>query len=84
MRSARGLFASSAFLLALPLTALYGMVLGNGVEAVIHGALALGAALMAFAVFDFNTPRWMTWIGSVSAGLLACIFFLQDVQSRSG
>jgi len=56
------------------------MVLGNGVEAVIHGALALGSALMAFAVFDFKTPRWITWIGSGSTGLLACIFSLQGVS----
>jgi tetrahydromethanopterin S-methyltransferase subunit E len=57
MKSKRGLFASIALLLALPLAALYQMVLGAGVEAVIHGALALGSALMSFAVFDFKTPR---------------------------
>ena len=78
MRSTRGLFASVVFLLALPLTALYQTVFGTGVEVVIHGALALGAALMSFAVFDFKTPRWATWMGSASTGVLAATFFLKD------
>ena len=80
MRSTRGLFASIAFLLAIPLTLLYQMVFGTGVEAVIHGALALASALMSFAVFDFKTPRWATWMGAVSTGALAAVFFLQSVS----
>jgi hypothetical protein len=67
-------------LLALPLTALYQMVIGTGVEAVIHGALALGSALMSCAVFDFKTPRWATWMGAASAGALAAVFFLQGLS----
>jgi len=78
--SRRGLLASSVFLLALPLTASYQMVFGSGAEAVIHGALALGSALMSLAVFDFTTPRWATWMGAVSTGLLAAIFLLQGVS----
>jgi hypothetical protein len=80
MKSTRGLFAAVAFLLAFPLTALYEMVLGTGVEVVIHGALALGSGLMAFAVFDFKTPIWATWMGAVSAGVLAIVFVLQGVS----
>jgi hypothetical protein len=80
MRSTRGLLASIALLLAVPLAALYQMVIGIGVEAVIHGALALGCALMAFAVRDFKTPRWATWMGSVSTGVLAAVFFVQGVS----
>jgi hypothetical protein len=80
MRSKRGLLASIALLSALPLTALYQMVLGAGVEVVIHGALAVGAALMSFAVFDFKSPRWATWMGSVSTGVLAAVFFLQALS----
>ena len=56
------------------------MVLGTGGEAVIHGVLALGSALMSFAVFDFKTPRWAAWMGSVSTGVLAAVFFLQGVS----
>jgi len=35
---------------------------------------------MSFAVFDFNTPRWATWMGSASTGVLAAVFFLQGVS----
>ena len=80
MKSTRGFFASIAFLLALPLTALYQMLFGTGAEALIHAALALGSALMAFAVFDFKTPRWATWMGLVSTGALAAVFFLQGLS----
>jgi hypothetical protein len=67
-------------LFALPVAALCQMVLGTGGEAVIHGALALGSALMSFAVFDFKTPRWAAWMGSASTGVLAAVFFLQGVS----
>jgi len=80
MRSRRGLFASIVFLLALPLTALYQMLIGSGAEVVIHGALALGSALMSFAVFDFKGPRWARWMGSTSAGVLAAVFSLQGLS----
>jgi len=83
MRSRRGLLASAAFLFALPVTALFQMVLGLDVEVVIHGALALGSALMSFAVFDFRTPRWATWMGSVSTGVLAAVFVLQAVSTAT-
>jgi hypothetical protein len=56
------------------------MLFGTGVEAVIHGALALGAALMAFAVCDFKTPPWATLLGTVSAGGLAAVFLLQGIS----
>ena len=80
MKSTRGLYASIVFLLALPLTALSEMVFGTGEEAVIHAALALGSGLMAGAVFDFKTPRWVAWVGSISTGVLAAVFFLQGVS----
>jgi len=80
MRSRPGLFASIAFLLALPLAALCEMVLGTGGEAMIHAGLALGSALMSFAVFDFKTPRWATWMDSATTGVLAAVFFLQGLS----
>jgi len=80
MRSSRGVLASAAFLLALPVTALFDMMFGSGAEAVIHGALALGSGLMSSAVPDFQTPRWATWMGSVSTGALAAVFFLQGAS----
>ena len=82
MRSTPGLIASLAFLLALPVTALYQMVVGTGAEAVIHAALALGSALMSRAVFDFKTPRWAAWMGSASTGVLAAVFLLQGLAAK--
>ena len=59
------------------------MVFGTGVEVVIHGAVALGSALPSFAVFDFKTPRWATWMGSLSMGVLAVVFFLQGLSEAT-
>src|SRR5688572_30017773 len=56
------------------------MAFSTGVEAVVHGALALGSALMSFAVFDFKTPRLASWVGAVSTGALAAVFLLQGVS----
>jgi hypothetical protein len=80
MKSTRGAYASIVFLLAVPVAAVYQTVFGTGVEAVIHGALALGSALMSFAVFDFKTPRWATWVGSASMGALGVVFLLQGIS----
>lgn len=87
MRSPRGFAGAVVFLLALPVTRLYEILVGNGVEIVIHAALGLGAALMASSVFDFRTPRSIAWAGCVAAGGLAAIFLLQGVSlliSHSG
>jgi len=80
MRSRRGFAAAVVFLLLLPVAALYQIVVGAGTEVVIHGALALGAALLSLAVFDFRTPRWVAWTGCAAAALLAVIFLLQGVS----
>jgi len=80
MRSPRGFAAAVVFLAALPIAALYQGVGGGGAEVVVHLALALGAALMALAVFDFRTARWIAWTGSVATSVLAVIFLLQGVS----
>jgi hypothetical protein len=59
---------------------LYQELFRKGVEAVIHIVLAIGAALLSFAVLDFKTPRWMASVASVSTGTLAIIFGLQAVS----
>jgi hypothetical protein len=71
--------AAVAFLLAVPIAASYQLVFARGVEVVIHVALAVGAALTAIAVGDFKTARGVRWVGWISAGVLAAIFFLQAV-----
>src|SRR5262245_840056 len=83
MRSPGGLAASVVFLLAFPIALVYSMVVGAGVEIVIHAALALGSALMAFAVFDFRTARWVAWVGSGAIGALAAIFALQGLSEAA-
>ena len=80
MRSPRGFVAAVVFLLALPLSLLHKMVVGAGAEIVVHAALALGSVLMAFAVFDFRTSRWISRAGCVSTGALAAIFLLQGAS----
>lgn len=80
MRSPRGFAAAVIFLAALPIAALYQVVAGGGAEVVVHLALALGAALMARAVFDFRTARWIAWTGSLATSVLAVIFLLQGVS----
>ena len=40
-------------------------------------ALAVGCALLSLSAFDFETPRWASWIGCVAAGAYGAIFLLQ-------
>jgi hypothetical protein len=79
MRSPRGLLAAVVFLLALPVAVLCQVLFGSGDGVAVHLALALGSVLLSFSVFDFNMPRWINWIGCVSAGALAVIFLSQGV-----
>ncbi len=80
MRSTRGLFGSSALLLALPIAALYEALAGADASVVVHGMLALGSGLLSLAAFDFRAPRWATRLGSGAAGALAAIFTLQALS----
>lgn len=80
MRSPRGFAGAVVFLLALPVTRLSEILVGDGAETVIHAAFGLGAAVMAFAVFDFRTSRWIAWAGCIATGALAAIFLLQGVS----
>jgi len=79
MRSPRGLLAAVVFLLALPVAFLCQILFGSGASTTIHLALGAGSLLLSFAVFDFKLPRWINWVGCVSAGALATIFLLQAV-----
>lgn len=80
MKSPRGLAGAVAFLAAVPIAAVYQALFPVGVEAVIHLALATGAALTASAVGDFKTPVGMRWLGGLSMGILAAIFLAQGVS----
>jgi hypothetical protein len=80
MRSPRGFAAAVILLAALPLSALYRAVTAGNPAIVMHGVLAVGVALMAAAVFDFRTARWIAWTASASLSVLAVIFLLQGVS----
>jgi hypothetical protein len=80
MRSPRGFCAALVLLLAIPIALLCQTVFGIEFEITFHFLLALCAGLVAFAVFDFKLPAWITWLGSVSTGTVAAIFLLQGVS----
>jgi hypothetical protein len=80
VRSKRGFAGTIVLLLALPVTLVYQSLGGPRPEAVIHALLALGALLMALAVFDFMTPKWIAALGVISAGVLTVVFLLQGLS----
>ena len=81
MRSPRAFLGSIAILLALPLAVLTQVVFGGGSGIAIHFALAVGSVLVGLSAFDFETPRWLAWMGCVSAIAFAAIFLLQNASA---
>jgi hypothetical protein len=79
MRSPRGFLATIVFLLAIPVALLCQILFGSGAGTMIHLALGAGSVVLSFSVFDFRLPRWINWIGCVSAAALGAIFLLQGV-----
>jgi hypothetical protein len=69
--------SGAAFLLALPLAIVAQMLSEGAADFVIHVAVGIGSLLLAAAVFDFRLPRWLNWVGAVSAALFGTIFLLQ-------
>lgn len=84
MRSPRGSLGATVLLLALPIAVVTQVLLGGGSALAIHLALAVGCLLVSSAVFDFETPRWMAWIGCVSMIAFAVIFLVQNVSILVG
>jgi hypothetical protein len=84
MRSPRGVLGSLVLLLALPIAVLTQVLFGGGSAVAIHVALAAGCGLVSFSAFDFGTPRWLAWIGCVSAGAFAAIFLSQAASTLIG
>ncbi len=80
MRSPRGLLGSIVLVLALPVAVLIQVLLGSGSSLTMHVALTVGCALVALSAFDFETPRWASWVGCVTAGAFAAIFLLQALS----
>lgn len=84
MRSPRGLLGAIVLLLALPIAVLTQVLFGSGSGTAIHFALAAGCLLVSFSAFDFETPRWIAWIGCVSMIAFAAIFLVQGASSLIG
>jgi hypothetical protein len=80
MRSPRGFFGALVLLFGIPIALLGQVVFGIEFEITFHFLLALSSGLIALAVFDFKLSRWITWLGSLSAGTVAAIFLLQGVS----
>ena len=71
-------------MLALPIAVMTQVLLGSGSGIAIHLALATGCVLVSLSAFDFGTPRWLAWIGCVSANVFAAIFLVQVASSLIG
>jgi hypothetical protein len=80
VRSLRGVLAAIVCLLAVPVAFLFQLIVGSGAEMVLHLVLGVGFLLTAFAVFDFEPPRWLPWIGCLSIGVLGATFLLQGIS----
>jgi hypothetical protein len=79
IRSPLGLLAALAFLVGVPISFGWQILFGSGAGTMIHFFLAAGTLLLAFAVFDFQLPRWINWIGCAAGLALGTIFLLQAV-----
>ncbi len=71
-------------LLAFPVAVLTQVLVGSGSGIAIHVALAVGCVLLSLSAFDFGTPRWLAWIGCVSANTFAAIFLVQGASALIG
>src|SRR5215216_4292213 len=81
MRSLRGFLAACAFLLLVPLALANQIVFGVDAEITLHFVAVVGFALLALSVFEFSTPRWITWMGCLAATTQAVIYLLQGVSN---
>ena len=80
MRSVRGILAASVCLLAVPVAFVFQLIVGSGAEIVLHLVLGVGFLFTALAVFDFEPPRWLPWVGCLSIGALGATFLLQGIS----
>jgi hypothetical protein len=80
VRSRRGILAASVCLLAVPVAFLFQLIVGSGAEIVLHLVGGVGCLLTAFAVFDFEPPRWLPWVGCLSIGAFGATFLLQGIS----
>jgi hypothetical protein len=75
MRSVHGFWASVVFLVTLPVALACQAVFAIDAELVVHFGFA--AALMVLTPLDFDTPRWLKWLGLLTVSCLGWTFLLQ-------
>lgn len=80
MRSPHGFFAALALLFTAPFALLGQAVFGINTEITVHFLLALTSGLVVLAVFDFELPQWITWLGCASSSAAGAVFLLQGVS----
>lgn len=80
MRSTWAVAAAATMLLAFPLAVVSQALGQNAPEIVVHIVLGIGMLLFAKAVWAFGLPRWINWVGALSAVAFGAIFLLQAVS----
>ncbi|HET9754975.1 MAG TPA: hypothetical protein VFP66_00620 [Candidatus Limnocylindrales bacterium] len=80
MRSIWAVAAAATMLLAFPLAVVSQALGQNAPEIVVHIVLGTGMLLFAKAVWAFGLPRWINWVGALSAVAFGAIFLLQAVS----
>jgi hypothetical protein len=79
MRSPKGFYGAIALLLLLPVADVSSVAFGDE-ETGLHLALAAGAFLLAFAVFDFKVSKPVNQVAYVATAALGAIFLLQAIS----
>ncbi|HEU4999437.1 MAG TPA: hypothetical protein VFT68_10865, partial [Lapillicoccus sp.] len=74
MRSRRAFIAAATIVGSYPAALVVQQLFGGGAETVIHLVTGAGFVLFAVSVFDFDLPRWVSWVGAVAAGAFGGIF----------
>jgi len=82
LTSTSGALGSALALLAVPMALLLSPIVG-GAETILHVWLGVSFVIVSFALFDFGTTRWISWLGCLGMGLLGAIFLLQGASDRS-
>ena len=77
----RGALGGLVLLLAFPFTVAFDLVFPGHADVVIHMLLAIGTLVIGLSVFDFATPKWLTWSARGAAYVLAGIFFAQGLAA---
>jgi hypothetical protein len=80
MRSRRACVAAAIIVGSYPAALAVQQLFGGGAETVIHLVTGAGFVLFALSVFDFDLPRWVSWVGAVAAAAFGGIFLLQGVS----